>query len=141
MSFSFTAPQFTQKQQEAERKGLSEEERQRIEADAYGTGKEIVETEELLKKSLAEFQEQLEAIPNHEKIDYEEALKRCPTLVETESAPIFFLRCEDFEAQVRETTFWFPGTEASTHAATEISERCQTLCRVLDSSSKALWRG
>ena len=141
MSFSFTAPQFTQRQQEAERRGLSEEERQRIEDDAYGTGTEIVETEELLEKSLAEFQEQLEVISDHEKTDYEAALERCPNLVETESAPIRFLRCEDFEAKVRTVcSFVIRNPDLILEAPAPL-ECCQTLCRVLDSSSKALWRG
>ena len=101
MSFSFTAPQFTEKQQEEERRGLSKEEHERIEADAYGTALEIEETEELLEKSLSEFKEHLEALSDYDKTDYQEALKRCPELVEKESDPIRFLRCEEFEAKVR----------------------------------------
>ena len=102
MSFSFTAPQFTNKQQEAEREKLSAEEREKIEADVYGVSVNTTEeTEELLEKSLAEFKEHFEALSDYDKTDYQEAVQRCPKLVETESDPLRFLRYDDFDAKVR----------------------------------------
>ena len=77
---------------------MSMEERERIQAELYGTEREQEETDELLKYSLQAFQLCLES--NTDKAEYEEAVQKCPKLVETESAPIRFLRAEHFDPKV-----------------------------------------
>ena len=52
----------------------------------------------LRHKGLDEIKEALACIPSQERKSYKKAVKRVPSLVATESNPIFFLRCENFNA-------------------------------------------
>jgi hypothetical protein len=52
----------------------------------------------LRRKGLYNIKEALECIPSQERKSYIEAFERVPSLVETESNPIAFLRCEKFNA-------------------------------------------
>jgi hypothetical protein len=70
---------------------------------------EFVETDVSVQRSLAQFFDALQMIPYAEKDAYLEALDKCPYLVETESDPIKFLRCESFkpwEAARRLVNYW-----------------------------------
>lgn len=98
--FSISAPQLTEKEQEEELEALTEEERLQIQNDVNGTAR-FMETEEMVTRGLIEFENQVELIPAQQKEAYLEAVQRVPHLVETETNPIKFLRCEHFDAKVR----------------------------------------
>jgi hypothetical protein len=98
MSGLFTAPTVTPDDEQAERKALIEEESQRIYEEVYGSEVEIIETDAMLEKASLLLQEALNEIPEAEKQADLEALQRAPLLVERESDPISFLRCENYDA-------------------------------------------
>jgi hypothetical protein len=81
---------------------MTDAEREEVRHDLYGTHVEQEETPELLETSLANFQTCLEEIPEAEKEVYLQACEKCPELVNTESAPIRFLRSENYDPEVRE---------------------------------------
>jgi hypothetical protein len=97
-AFSFSAPIVTPDDEHAEREALPEEERQRIRKEVYGVEDEMEETDTMVEKAVLLLQEALHDIPDVEKQTYLEALERAPLLVETESDPIRFLRCEKYVA-------------------------------------------
>lgn len=108
-AFSYTAPVFSEDDEQAERKACTEEEQTEAHTDAYGERIPIVETEELVQNALLKFQVEFDALPDDHKIGYHQAVEQCPIVVEEESAPIRFLRCEDFDvkqAAIRLAKYW-----------------------------------
>lgn len=100
-AFSFSAPRFTDEDEEVELAAMTEEERENVHNDLYGTHVEVNETEELRETCLAQMQQCLdEIIPDDEKQVYLEACQVCPELVRTESAPMRFLRSENYNPEV-----------------------------------------
>jgi hypothetical protein len=97
-AFSFSAPIVTPDDEQAERESLPEEERQRIRKEVYGVEEEMEETDTMVEKAVLLLQEALHEIADVEKQTYLEALERAPLLVEIESDPIRFLRCEKYDA-------------------------------------------
>jgi hypothetical protein len=97
-AFTFSAPIVTPEEEQAEREALPEEERQRIHEEVYGSEIEIKETDAMAEKAILLLHEALDEIPDSAKQAYLEASKRAPLLVERESAPIRFLRCEKYNA-------------------------------------------
>jgi hypothetical protein len=97
MSGLFSAPFVTPEDEQAEREALTEEESQRLYEEVYGSEVEIEETDTMVDASLL-LQEALHEIPEAAKEAYLEALERAPLLVESESDPISFLRCENYDA-------------------------------------------
>jgi hypothetical protein len=98
MSGCFTAPIVTPEDEQAERQALTNEERQRLYEELYGVEDEIEETDILMENALLLLQEALTEIPDAAKQAYLEASERAPLLVERESDPISFLRCEKYDA-------------------------------------------
>jgi hypothetical protein len=98
--FSFTAPLISPEDEKREQESLSPETRKTIQDQLYGRESPIDETPELIKERLVQFHQALDNINIPEKRDYVDALRRAPPLVETESNPIKFLRCEKFDASV-----------------------------------------
>lgn len=96
--FSFTAPLISPEDEKREQESLSPETRKEIQDQLYGRENPIEETIELITNSLIQLTQALDKIPD--KRDYVDALRRAPFLVETESSPIKFLRCEQFNASV-----------------------------------------
>jgi hypothetical protein len=96
--FTSSAPAVTLEDEQAERKALTEEERQRIYEEVYGCEEEIKETDAMVGNAVQLLWEALDAIPAAEKQAYLEALDRAPLLVESESEPVGFLRCEKYDA-------------------------------------------
>jgi hypothetical protein len=96
--FSFTAPLISPEDEKREQETLSAETRKEIQDQLYGRENPIEETPELITERLVQFNQALDKIPD--KRDYVDALRRAPSLVKTESNPIKFLRCEQFEASV-----------------------------------------
>jgi hypothetical protein len=101
MSFtmSATAPQFLPEHESKERATLSQEEIDEIEGDIYGVVK-FEETSGMKEKGLEELETALKAIKDIEKRAYQEACDKTPELVKKESAPVAFLRCERYNAEV-----------------------------------------
>ena len=100
-AFSFSAPRFTEQDEIRELAAMTDAEREEVKNDLYGTHVEIEETQELRERSLQQVQHCLEDMPETEKQVYLEACQVCPKLVNTESAPIRFLRSENYQAEVR----------------------------------------
>jgi hypothetical protein len=98
MSGLFTAPIVTPEDEQAEREALTEKESQKLHEEIYGSEVEIEETDTMLEKASLLLQEALNEIPDAAKQAYLEALERAPLLVERESDPISFLRCENYDA-------------------------------------------
>lgn len=98
--FSFTAPLISPEDEKREQESLSPETRKEIQDQIYGRENNSIfeETSELLTEKLLQFHQALDKIPD--KRDYVDALRQAPFLVETESNPIKFLRCEQFNASV-----------------------------------------
>jgi hypothetical protein len=96
--FTFTAPEVTEQQEKEEREALTDEERKKLHEDLYGGEQLVGETEELLQNGTRMLREALLAIPDEEKVAYLEALEIAPLLVERESDPAAFLRCEKYDA-------------------------------------------
>jgi hypothetical protein len=108
-AFSFSAPIVTPDDEQAEREALPEEERQRIRKEVYGVEDEMEETDTMVEKAVLLLQEALQEIPDAQKQTYLEALECAPLLVERESDPIRFLRCEKYDAGVaahRLVSYW-----------------------------------
>lgn len=99
-AFSFSAPRFTEEDEIRELAAMTDAEREEIKQDLYGTHVEIEETSEIRENSLREMQVCLEEISEREKEVYMEACTVCPELVRTESAPIRFLRSENYHPEV-----------------------------------------
>jgi hypothetical protein len=98
MSGFLTAPIVTLDDEQAEREALTEDERQTIHKEIYGVEDEIKETDTMVERAVLILQEALHEIPDEEKQAYLEALERVPLLVERESDPISFIRCEKYDA-------------------------------------------
>ncbi|KAL3915948.1 MAG: hypothetical protein SGARI_008072, partial [Bacillariaceae sp.] len=107
--FSFTAPHITPEEEQRERQNLTDEMKAELERDLYGgggdsddaTANDIVveeEADEFLSEKLQEMEDELSRIPSNQLKDYTHAKKVCPELVTTESDPIKFLRCENYNA-------------------------------------------
>ena len=106
-TISFTALQFSFDDLQKEMKSLSKEEANSIALQRKGLNELFNETDEMRERALDQIEEALEGIEDKE--DYLRALKQCPELVKTESDPILFLRCEEFDvwaAALRMTKYW-----------------------------------
>jgi hypothetical protein len=97
-AFTFTAPIVTEEDEREERAALTDDERERLRKDVYGGEQLVTETEEMLQNGTRMIREALLAIPDEEKEAYLEALEIAPLLVERESDPVAFLRCEKYDA-------------------------------------------
>jgi hypothetical protein len=97
-TFTFTAPIVTEEEEREERAALSDEERLRLKLDVYGGEQFVPETEEMLENGVVLLREALQDIPDAEKEAYLEALQKSPLLVEMESNPVAFIRCESYDA-------------------------------------------
>jgi hypothetical protein len=97
-AFTFTAPIVTVEDERLELAALTDDERERLRKDVYGGEQLVTETEEMLQDGTRMLREALLAIPDEEKVAYLEALVIAPLLVERESDPVAFLRCEKYDA-------------------------------------------
>jgi hypothetical protein len=97
-SFLFTAPVVTEQEEKEEREALTDEERKKLHEDVYGGEQLVIETEEMLRNGARMLCEAVLGIPDEEKAAYLEALTMAPLLVERESDPVAFLRCDKFDA-------------------------------------------
>lgn len=97
-AFSFTAPSVSAEELLAELRGLTSEENEQLQRDLYGTETPVAETESVLQKGVASMRDIISEMDLNDKIDYLIAVQRVPELVDTESDPAKFLRCEEFSA-------------------------------------------
>lgn len=104
--FSFSAPRFTEDDEQTERALLTEEERQHIKHDMKGIPTiHFNETPEMIATGEREFSDALNGIPSEQKEALEFALIVCPNLVKRETPAKKFLRCECYNATVSTARF------------------------------------
>jgi hypothetical protein len=110
MPFSLSAPAVLEEDELAEREGLTEQERAEIENDLYGASvASLKETETMLRKGLDMVEAAIAMISPDSKEAYLDALDICPGIVERESDPRGFLRCENYDvwaAAKRLVAYW-----------------------------------
>jgi hypothetical protein len=107
--FTGSAPIVTKEDEIIERGALSDDEWQRIQEEVYGSEIIMPETDTMLQEGTALIAQALQDIPDTDKLAYLEALERAPELVERESGPVAFLRCEKFNiwaAAQRLVKYW-----------------------------------
>lgn len=100
-SFPMTAPRFTDEDERRELEGLSEAERAEIERDVKGddASPEVADLDPILAKSLVA--EAMEAIDSSERQAYDLAIRTNGQLVDSESNPVWYLRCCRHDPWVR----------------------------------------
>lgn len=100
-AFSFTAPFITKEEEKAERVSLSEEEEKSVERDLFGgsSDDEPHISDGDISQSLEQVQIFIDSIDESDKQAYLEACSRVPELVATESDPLKFLRCCEFDVE------------------------------------------
>jgi hypothetical protein len=98
---SCTAPRWETKQDDLEKASLTEEEKIKIENEICGQRGILRETPTMVTRTCALMQDAVDLIPDEQKQSYIRALAQCPNLVQTESEPLRFLRCERFNVWVR----------------------------------------
>jgi hypothetical protein len=106
-AFSFTAPQFSLEQLECEKASLSKDETYSIAYEKHGFNPILRETSEMRQRGLVQLEEALQCISD--KREYLRAFELAPELVRTESDPLRFLRCENYDAwaaALRLTKYW-----------------------------------
>jgi phosphoribosylaminoimidazole carboxylase (NCAIR synthetase) len=96
-AFTSSAPIVTAEDETVEREALTGDERQTVRDEVYGTEVIMPETETMLTEGTALMAQALQAIPDTDKLAYLEALERAPELVQRESDPAAFLRCEKYD--------------------------------------------
>jgi hypothetical protein len=106
--FSFTAPIVTPEEEKRERANLTRKELQALNNDLYGT-QDILPTPaatKSLSRTLSEneannrVRKAIDGIPLKEKKEYLKAMEQVPHLVESESSPEAYFRCEKGNATV-----------------------------------------
>jgi hypothetical protein len=97
---SYTAPQLSEEEMKEEIANLADEERADIQHDR--TGKQAIKREsvEMLLTKRAEVQQALDTIASGKKQAYLHAMDACGYLFTTESEPLLFFRCEDYNSGV-----------------------------------------
>jgi hypothetical protein len=111
-SFSFTAPYISVDEERQEVADLTDDERQRIQLDLYGADDAEPAADQpkaAIESSLSAYREALSALMIQNSTAYETACQVCPDLVESESNPLDFLRCEDGDAVLaadRTVRYW-----------------------------------
>jgi hypothetical protein len=97
-AFTFTSPVVTEEDERKEREALTDDERRKVHEDVYGGEQLVTETDTMLVNGVAMLRDAVQSIPDEEKTAYLEALEIAPLLVERESNPVAFLRCENYDA-------------------------------------------
>mmetsp|Transcript_8831 Transcript_8831/g.20428 ORF Transcript_8831/g.20428 Transcript_8831/m.20428 type:complete len:305 (-) Transcript_8831:209-1123(-) len=99
MSFSLSAPVFTNEEESVELAALTEEEKEEIHRDLHGDkDKKHAETE-TPDELVEEMEKELLHIPADCKSHYMEAMSKCPDVVASESNRMQFLRYEDYRPE------------------------------------------
>ena len=98
MTFSFSAPRFTEADERYEQEHLTESERMEAWRDVYGKTVPLEETPEILQNAQELVEKELQHISN--KQAYLDAVAACPDVVRSESPALRFLRCEKYNAAV-----------------------------------------
>ena len=99
--FSYTAPEFTEKDLEKVRNLLTDEERHQIDSERNGTCAILRESASMIANAEASVDISLHRIDDLSKAAYLEAVQRCPDLVRSESDFLRFLRAENFDPVVK----------------------------------------
>lgn len=102
MPFSYSAPRFSQEDQELEIAEMSPEEKEDILDDVFGRNADKIAAQnerEITKEELDAFDRALEDLPSDERVEALAATAMCPDLVEAETNPTMFLIRENFDPQ------------------------------------------
>lgn len=114
-TFSITCPNITDEEDKREKESLTREEREAIENDILGKlAPSYTETPAMKRNAVMELKSAVELIEEGEKEAYLRALEVCPTLLQTETDPIHFLRAENYDAWKaarRLVTYWSARAE------------------------------
>lgn len=123
----FNVPIVTEEEERAERETLSEIEQLQLQVDLYGCAERRIdqrrlvdgtvstlfsashETQEEITLGIAAMNEAIDGIPESEKADYLQAREFAPNLIDTESPPADFLRCEHYNstaAAIHLVSYW-----------------------------------
>ena len=116
-SFSYTAPAVSPEQEHAELEALTDAERKELERDLHPDDAGLAsvassiqaETPEMNARGVAMMFAAVEGMPHADKKAYEEAVRQSPELVERESDPVAFLRCERWDVRAaakRYLSYW-----------------------------------
>jgi hypothetical protein len=104
---SSTAPVITPEFEQQERAALSDEELQLIDDEMHGRACNLLpESEEMRQSAAALLHEELLGIPDREKLAYLEALERNAEVVDRETDPVAFMRCERYNPGVSTLYMW-----------------------------------
>ena len=157
-SFSITAPRFTAAEETEERLALSSEEREKVAKDLFGGDPNALpEEEKHLSELISQVRIAIDNIHVAEKQEYLRAQQICPHLVEKESDPVRFLRCDNYHAEVRGSPFRFQRISSNCSVrhmlissqsfvihhsifTQSTSASCQANCQLLGVSCRAFWR-
>jgi len=107
--FTFTAPLITPEEERLEKAALTDAERQQLHNEVFGGEQIVHETDKTLRNGTAILNQAISELPTAVKATYLEALERAPELVEKESNPHSFLRCENHDARAaanRLVNYW-----------------------------------
>lgn len=108
--FSFTAPQFSEEDEKAERLALTEKEKIEINHDIFGSDDEHCKDDceqnhnkndcnrdcEMITSLIQKVEEDIRNLPTNEILDYLHAIENVPDLVRTETNIILFLEYEEY---------------------------------------------
>ena len=114
MSVLSNAPIITEEEERAEREALTEEENRQLQQDVYGllageSSQFQGKTASDVEQAVAALKVRIESMPERVTREYNRALSVAPDVVAQESAPLSFLRCEEFNieaAATRLVTYW-----------------------------------
>lgn len=109
MISSLCAPTFTAEDDQEETAGLSADETIQIQEDVFGGSQsdDCDVLEGFADESLALMDQALRSLSPSEREAYDKAKLGAPHLIDTETNPIYFLRCEDYDPEVRVPAFAF----------------------------------
>lgn len=101
-AFSFTAPHVTPEQEREEQESLTDEMRQQIHEDMYGSNQTALDESafDASDEALEGLFQAIERLPPRQKKEYMDAMDLVPKLVQEESPPELFLRCEKSDCEV-----------------------------------------
>ena len=106
---SYTTPQFTEDEFQKEQSSLPAAKVRSMDLEKRGLNAILRETPQIVEQGMADLEKSLEVMPDAGKLEYLQAVLRCPELVKTESDPLLFLRAELYNgraAAIRLTKYW-----------------------------------
>ena len=152
-AFSFTAPHITPEQEREEKECLDDEIRQQIQAEMLGISmnQQMVDQEQPFvataasEEALERLEKVIEKFPLRQKKEFLEAVTMVPHLVQTESEPNRFLRCEKGNVEVGADHYWLVCNHTSCLRGMictipiVLIGGCHTAGALLENPTKTIW--